>query len=330
MKKIILVTFTLLVYNFISAQSLYSTSINNAELNFIQSKYKEALVDFSSAFKSTNNVFAKDYYNAALCAVRTKDFKKAYEYFDSLCSNGYSIKKISKNIHFTTFKKNKYYNKLASKTYIISATKKSNQTYLYNLLKDDQNLRLKNPRNYMEKESASDIKITDSLNVLKLNEFVRKNGFPNEFNCGIDSNYLNYNPAEIVIIHQQFGSQTRIYNYSILILEALKKESILPHNGLNLYSRCAGGDSLFANDCFFSIEQPNGKYKNAYFTKINNEEIINKRRLEYNLEIIEDYKKKMFYFLKHNDFIFDFSIGGNIQTINKTIAPYIKGITYFE
>ncbi len=329
MKKAILIIF-LFISKVSYEQSVYSSHINKAELNFIDKKYQEALVNFSLAFSSKSNVYGKDYYNAALCALRTKDFKKTFEYLDSLCSNGYPIKKISKNINFETFIKTIYYKQMVKKKYRLSLFKKKNSQFLYKLLSEDQRLRLKNPRNYMNTKDSGDIDKIDSINVKMLNEFIEKNGFPNEFNCGIDSNNINFNPSEIIIIHQQFGSSKRIYNYSEIVLNAIKEENILPHYGLNLHSTCAGGDSIFANDCFFSIEQPDGKYKNAYFSKINNEEKINLKRLSYNLEILDDYKKKMFYFLKYDDFIFDFSIGRNIQTISKSLAPYLKDLTYFE
>lgn len=69
------------------------------------------------------------------------------------------------------------------------------------------------------------------------------------------------------IQHQQFGSPNRIVNFSSIILDAIKKGEITPNNGMTLYTLTAGGDSLYGSGCFFSVEQPDGQYKYAYYPK---------------------------------------------------------------
>jgi hypothetical protein len=325
----------LLIYNVSAAQSNYSKYVSKAELNFIDKKYDSALHNYSFAFNSRKNVFAKDYYNAALCAVRLNKFSKADEYLTLLCKAGFDIIELKKAKAFKLYTVSANYQKIVltlkkRDTDTITQEKK-NQNYFEELLKDDQYFRIKNSGDYIHHEYAGIIKQIDSINVGKIEQFIEKNGFPNEFNCGVKSDFLCYSPIEILIIHQQFGSPTRVKNFSETILVALQKEEVLPHMGINLYYTSAGVDSLFGH-CFFKLEQPDGTFKHGYYAKFKNgvEEKYNANRLNYNAEILDDYRKKVIYWIKNEDFLFDFTIGVDIQVFGKAIAPHIKNVTFVE
>jgi hypothetical protein len=337
MKKIILVVFAILILKNSFAQSDYSKFINNAELNYIDFKFIEALEGYKKAFLFRENIFGKDLYNAALTAIRVNDYEQCAVFFDSLCKKGFDIKTLSKK-KFSGFFRSIWYKNLIVKysdRSKLDSIHKQNRDYFNKILEDDQYFRLKNPSDYMFHEYSSIIKILDSINSYKLIEFINKNGFPSEFNCGIDSaqpapfyNFL----TQVLVLHQAFGGPTRVVNFAPYLLDALKKEEVVPHIGVTLYRIANGRDSLFGASCFYNIEQADGKYKIAYYPKYLNgfEEKYNENRKTYNLESLDDYRKKILYWIKNNDLVFDFIMGEDIFTISKSMAKYITDVKYIE
>ena len=187
----------------------------------------------------------------------------------------------------------------------------------------------------MDFEYSKIIKLIDSINAYKLIEFIKKNGYPSEFNCGIDSTqYLPFNniPSQILIMHQAFGGPTRVINFSPYLLDALKKEEVLPHIGLAEYTIANGRDLLFGKGCFFELEQENGEFKYAYYPKYlkGKEEEFNLNRQVYNLESLDDYRKKVIYWLKNKDLVFDFIMGEDVQKFPKAIAKFLKDVKYID
>ncbi len=319
------------------AQYSYSELINIAELNFIDRDYKSAFEKYKEAVKIGSNIFGKDLYNAALTAERLKDYKQCSVFLDSLCKKGFEIRTLEKKT-FSGFLNTKFYKNLVGK-YIdrssLNLTQKQNRKLLNQILEDDQYFRLKNPRNYMQHEFASVIKILDSINAYKLVDFIKLNGFPSEFNCGIDSAqnapFENF-PTRVLIMHQVVGSQSRVINFAPYILEALKKTEVLPHIGVGLYRNANLSDSLFGIGSFFELEQVDGTVKYAYYPKFLNgkEEKYNSNRKIYNLEPLDDYRKKIIYWLKNKELIFDFIMGEDIERLDKSIAKYMKDVKYIE
>jgi hypothetical protein len=337
MKKLFLVLFLFPLSEYVNAQSDYSKNINTAEIYFIDRMYETALESYKMAFSKRENIFGKDLYNAALTAERIKEYKQCSIFFDSLCSKGFEIRTLDK-IYFSGFLKSKWYKNITAK-YIdrskLNKKHKINKDYFNRILEDDQYFRMRNPTNYMQYEFANIIRILDSINAYKLIGFIEENGFPSEFNCGIDSAqdfpFHNF-PTQILIMHQAFGGPTRVINFTPYTLDALKKEEVLPHIGIFQYATANGKDSLFGKDCFFNLEQEDGKYKYAYYPKFldGKEEEFNKNRKAYNLESLDDYRKKIIYWLTHNDLKFDFIMGGDVQKLTKIFVPYLKGIKYIE
>jgi hypothetical protein len=321
----------------IIAQSNYSININNAELDYIGGNYIKALEGYNNAFLTRSNIFGKDFYNAALTAERIKDYKQCATFFDSLCKKGFEIRTLDKK-KFSGFLSSKWYKTITVKyedRSKLNKTHKYNRDYFDKILEDDQYFRTRNPHNYMQYEYASIIKILDSIHANKLINFIQKYGFPSEFNCGIDSaqNFPFHNfPTQILIMHQAFGGPTRVINFASSVLDALKKEEVLPHIGLTQYKIANGRDSLFGQGCFYNIEQEDGKYKIAYSPKYPNglEEKYNENRKKYNLESLDSYRKKMLYWIKNKDLIFDFIMGEDVTTVPKSIAKYMNDIKYIE
>lgn len=339
MKVLLFISFFFL-HNFSSkSQNLptYNSFINKAEISIIDSLYDSALVYYNKAFTKESKPFAKDYYNAALTAIKVNKFEVADQYLFKLADLGYIVdslisrrgfEKYVKSVNFTKLKKSI----VPGKT-IFPIKNLSLRYSIDTLVRDDQYFRLRNPYDYMMHEYARIIKELDSINAYKFIAIIKKYGYPNESLIGLHENHLYANFTNALIQHHQFGSPTRSFDFAPILLNALRNCEITTNNGMSLYTLSAGRDSLFGSGCFFYIEQPDGTNKFAYYKEFKNgwEEKFNKNRITYNLESLDDYRKKVIYTLKHdNEFYSDINVGVSVQRIDKQIAPFYKNVTYIE
>jgi len=314
----------------------YSININRAEIDITDSMYTSALANYQNAFTEHNKPFAKDYYNAALCAIKINKYDVASEYLFKLAEFGFTLESLKSKMGFEEYERSTSFKKLKKKVRLQNSFPLAINSFLKSsldtLVTDDQYFRIRNRGDYMKHEYAKIIKELDSINSYKLIALIHKYGYPNEYTIGLYDNHLNLTHINVIIQHQQFGSPNRIVNFSSIILDAIKKGEITPNNGMTLYTLTAGGDSLYGSGCFFSVEQPDGQYKYAYYPKFLKglEEKYNKNRALINLEPLDDYRKKIIYTLKHHEFYTDISIGVTVTKIDKSIAPYFKDLKYLD
>lgn len=102
MKKLLL---QLLLYSSVSwAQTdftrVYHPIINEAELAIVDTDYHEALQFYNAAFANVEKPFAKDYYNAAICATLTGKMPVAFDYLEKIVEKGYVVSQFRKDAFF--------------------------------------------------------------------------------------------------------------------------------------------------------------------------------------------------------------------------------------
>lgn len=79
---------------------VYHPIINDAELAIVDDDHATALSLYKEAFNLVDKPFAKDYYNAAICAVYTNRLSLAYDYLEHLVEKGYVIDSLRKDKFF--------------------------------------------------------------------------------------------------------------------------------------------------------------------------------------------------------------------------------------
>jgi hypothetical protein len=79
---------------------VYYPIINDAELAIVDDDHETALSFYKEAFNLVEKPFAKDYYNAAICAVYTNRMNLAFDYLSHLFVKGYHIDSLRKDIFF--------------------------------------------------------------------------------------------------------------------------------------------------------------------------------------------------------------------------------------
>jgi hypothetical protein len=314
---------------------LYATLINKAELQAIERQYSFALNSFDSAFACEQNVFGRDYYNAMICACYCDNLAKAQTYAERLLEKGYPVDSIINNAYckrLLTYKPFKNSIKKIQQSNGLFKNKPTSPLRLVmdTLLSDDQYFRIRNPVDYFEKEYGRIISQLDSINAHKLIAAIKQYGFPNEFNCGIEAWYSSN--FYVVVLHQGFGSPSRKVDFSPYVLTALRNRQVPPNIGVGLYNRLAGGDKLFGTDCFFRVRQKNGNVRYAYYSSYTPEleAMYNQNRRAYGLEALSHYRKKVLYWLKNRDIVFDYRQGVQFTPIDATIAAHLNDLTYIE
>ena len=101
MKKLLLL---LLYTSFAQAQvdftKIYHPIINEAELAIVDTNYHEALQFYNEAFANVNKPFAKDYYNAAICATLIGKMPIAFDFLEKIVEKGYPADSLRRDNFF--------------------------------------------------------------------------------------------------------------------------------------------------------------------------------------------------------------------------------------
>ncbi|WP_394993352.1 hypothetical protein [Emticicia sp.] len=79
---------------------IYHPIINEAELAIVDTNYYEALDFYKEAFANVKKPFAKDYYNAAICAAMIGKLSLTFDYLEKIIEKGYPSDSLRKDIFF--------------------------------------------------------------------------------------------------------------------------------------------------------------------------------------------------------------------------------------
>lgn len=295
----------------------YVDLVNEAEINAIDGAYSHASTLYAAAFKRSAP-FAKDLYNAAICALRSGRNDKARTYAVSLLEKGFDPAILKSDTIFNSLWK-------SGDTSWISQIKPGKynarlRKTLDSLLAADQYFRNKDPRNYQHSKWKDTIRATDSTNVLALRGIINR-GFPSEFSAGLHGERSTTDMLwYVLLIHQGRSTPNRFYDFSGSILEAMRSGNILAHRGAVLYKLTNGADKIF--ECGFMYKVTNGKTATYYYQYLppESEAIKDKSRRAYGLEPLADYRKKVKYYLAHKDLKLDFKMGEDVEIVEAEVA----------
>lgn len=79
---------------------IYHPIINSAELAIVDTNYYEALDYYKAAFDNVKKPFAKDYYNAAICAAMVGKMPTVFDYLEKIIEKGYPSDSLRKDAFF--------------------------------------------------------------------------------------------------------------------------------------------------------------------------------------------------------------------------------------
>lgn len=79
---------------------IYHPIINEAELAIVDTNYYDALDFYKEAFANVKHPFAKDYYNAAICAAMLGKLPLTFDYLEKIVEKGYPSDSLRKDVFF--------------------------------------------------------------------------------------------------------------------------------------------------------------------------------------------------------------------------------------
>jgi hypothetical protein len=312
----------------------YHPIINQAELAIVKSSFGKALQHYQSAFAAVKTPFARDLYNAMLCAVIEKKYAVASRYVQQVLEKGGSLeyfekndflKKMRQTSHWQTVKNN-YPN--TRQKHLASI----NQVYkqqLLDILAKDKSLRGKNDS---YKTRGEEIKKLDQENLTQLYGLIKQYGFPSEarVGCGESLDFTRTYVIPLVHYYQRMslGEYIVDINFSEILSNAIVSGEAAPHQVayINGYTGAPLGNPVCFKAVYIkglSIENSQNEKHQAivkkapwYQTNYGNERMrkkINEERKSLGLESIRAYQQKIAFSLKSDlPFLFNFPDATNV------------------
>ena len=272
----------------------------------VNGKFPLAILEYKKAF-SLNGIhpFAKDYYNASLCAVQLNSKKQTFIWIDRLLKEALNHKVIESDTSFTLITKSKSwkkYLKLKPNVY-----PKELLDTLQSLHSNDQHFR-KMPGSY--KIYGDTIRKIDVENDRILRSIIGQYGYPSEKLLGLSDGINFEHNFEIVIWHQTTANQ--ISDYTNILINAAQNGLIVPQRAAALIEN-QSGNIPYGMDAFLSIEcltcgdsLKNKLYKKLFYYEISKERTakFDLERAKIGLEPLDDYNRKVLFSLKNKKYKF--------------------------
>ncbi|MBW6479497.1 MAG: hypothetical protein K0B37_08725 [Bacteroidales bacterium] len=322
----------------------YNYYVNLAELSIIDSVYQKAVFYYDSAFMKKDYAFAVDKYNAALCHVFLENYEQAYSLLKEILQKGYSISNLKNKDLFDNFFLSKWGKGLIdySKDIVFTFNEDLRNT-LDSLFYMDQlfrkNREFGDPYDFFE----DTINRIDDSNRVALEAIIDKHGFPGEEVIGLSDSCLIQQPYSIILRHlQQISTGRRrgeVTNVSPMVIDAYHSGRMPAHEASDLLELAYRDFGSFSasmirfiyippGDNPFQIPEEEKAKKDWSFINLKEEEAetINKVRLEFGLETIEDLRKKLVFRLDNDTFDFRKIRGGKniLTTLDKVQYDHVK------
>ena len=280
--------------------SVYYPNINKAELAIIQQDYRLALTHYKSAFESVKSGFARDYRNAILCAIQTKDNAFAFAYLEKVI-----MKRMDRSFFadtaFAPLMEKKAWRELMNSydaLYAKSAEGISSKLLqeLIHMEERDQFFRVQEGSYEVFGDTIAKI---DVENVTRFQQLVNIYGFPSEDLIGAYMFEQNA-PYNIILHHQAQTLSNTMYKYPTgeslapIIEQAAQAGKCSPaHAG---YLLSMQNDRLYNYNAFGILQlSVNGVIRPYYLLdKIPVEKLseINIKRASIGLESVDEFRKK--------------------------------------
>jgi tetratricopeptide (TPR) repeat protein len=321
----------------------YNYFVNLAEISIIDGDYNEAVQKYNEAFSPEVYTFAVDKYNAAICHVLMENYEQAYSLLKEILQKGYSISNLKNKTIFDSFFLSQWGLKLidSSRNIVFTFNEDLRKT-LDSLFYMDQlfrkNREFGDPYDFFE----DTINSIDDSNRIVLEAIIDKHGFPGEQVIGLSESCLIQQPYSIILRHlQQISTGRRrgeVTNVSPLIIDAYHSGRMPLHEAsalLELAQRDFGTFSAALVKVFyippggnpFPVPEEEKTKKEWSFLNLGEEELaINEVRIEFGLETIEDFRKKLVFRLDNGTFNFKKIRGGKntLTTMNKEQYDHVN------
>jgi hypothetical protein len=345
MKKYSFTTVAILVVNLIFAQESikkkvddlphnikqYYSFINQAEKKIIANDLKKASDLYDSAFFHFKKPFSVDLYNDFIVNLELKNNEKLNELYNSLNCLKFNFETLTANNNFVSFVKQNLKLTACKNEMNLDLIKKLNSLH-----EKDQYFRKRSNGNY--KVYKDSINKYDKLNALSLKQIIIDNGFPTEYEIGVDKRpeHFGFLQYYYIIWHQLFnngiGQQT--VNFEDYLLDAICNGKLRPDVGYKLINLNSPGASD-NNIRIWAIQKNNLPEDCCYLPKVylkqgrtKEQEIYvdtqNKLRAKIGLCSVEDEVQKLIFNLKNTKYKFKNDLKATYNYSNDDDVKFLK------
>ncbi len=285
----------------------YHPRINKAEIMVMAQDYAGALDLYQNAFAAVPRGFARDYYNAAVCATLTENEKQAINYLEKLVETGVSLEYLESQEVFAPLQEYKGWKKFVRKypkrrKAFREKTNLDLRADLDELWARDQFFRQAKGGLRVHGDT---IKKIEADNVKKLLAWISQHGYPGEKLIGV-ADTIEQLPRFSIVIQRQTVARNG-FDFTPVLTKAVHEGKLDPHaaaylmdqqQGRNLYRSKVLAKVNCNNPKECADDEELGDLSNRYLTqKISEEDEAkaNELRAALGLEPVADYREKMRY-----------------------------------
>jgi hypothetical protein len=293
---------------------VYHPVIHEAEQLVVAKDYKAALDKYKDAFKAVPEPFARDYYNAAVCAMLTEDYDQTFRYLDELVLKGVELPFIRKQEVFKPLHETKDWEKFL-KSYPKRRDKYKRRSDL-NVRADLDELYARDKYYRFAKGGlrvyADTLRKIENDNVDLLLRSIQQHGYPGEKLVGVGDT-IEQLPRFSIVIERQTKAKNG-FDFTDILKDAVQQGNLSPQAAAYLMET-QQGNRKYKTRALIKVACSNKKdcegdkklkSLNKYLVeKLTDEEEakINTLRAEIGLEPVSDYRKKVLYSLSDNRFM---------------------------
>lgn len=282
----------------------YYPVINEAERSITEQDYAAALNAYQYAFAAVPSPFARDYYNAALCALLLKEEKQTYNYLTKLVEKGVSIDYLERQPLLDSLAGTRHWKKFKRKY------KKQRRAY-----QKRANLDLRADldelyaRDQYFRQAPGGLRVygdtlrkIETANVQQLLAWVEQHGYPGENLIGV-ADTLEQLPRFTIVIQRQTRARQG-YDFFPVLRNAVQKGLLAPQAAAYLLEQQAGS-GVYGSRAFVRVNcsacKEDGKkpeHLGRYLVENRSEaerERLDARRTALGLEPLEEYREKVRY-----------------------------------
>ncbi len=285
----------------------YHPVVQAAEMEILAHDYAQALETYQKAFAAVPAPFARDYYNAAVCAWQLKDAKQTIHYLEKLVAKGVSLPYLERQQVFdslrTTRKWRKFVRKYPKRRDKFEETlNKELRANLDELYARDQYFR---EAAGGLRAHADTIQKIEAANLQNLLTWIEEYGYPGENLIGV-ADTLEELPRFSIVMQRQTRARQG-YDFTDILTKAVQEGKLAPQPAAYLLDQQAG-KSLYGAKAFVKVncdQCPDDEQLARYMVEKKSEsdlQLLNERRAKLGLEPFEEYKKKVLFGIVGNPF----------------------------
>ncbi|MBC5775938.1 hypothetical protein H8S95_17820 [Pontibacter sp. KCTC 32443] len=317
----------------------YHPVIHEAELLLLNKDYSSALDKYKDAFKAVPEPFARDYYNAAVCAMLSENYEQTFDYLEELVLKGVELPFIRKQEVFKPLHETKEWDKFLDS--YPKRRKKYKRHAELDIRADLDDLYARDKYYRLAKGGvriyADTLRKIENDNVDILLRTIQKHGYPGEKLIGVGDT-IEQLPRFSIVIERQTKAK-KGFDFTDILKEAVQQGKLSPQaaaylmetqQGVRKYKTralvwvscsnpkdCAGDKKLKALNKYL-VEDLNDK----------EEQKVNAFRAELGLEPLADYRKKVLYNLNDTRFMLSnkWSVGSYVVPSKEAAKALTQGL----